>query len=39
MVVMQNPTSADIQRVRDYVTDLQARIGARLEQQEQISGG
>ena len=29
MVVMQNPTSADIQRVRDYLTDLQARICAR----------
>ena len=39
MVVMQNPTSADIQRVRDYLTDLQARICARLEQQEQIGGG
>lgn len=36
---MQNPTSNDIQRVRDYLTDLQARICSALEQQEKIGGG
>ncbi len=36
---MQNPTSADIQRVRDFLTDLQARICSALEQQEQIGHG
>ena len=38
-VVMSHPTTADIQRVRDYLTDLQARICAALEQQEQVGGG
>ena len=36
---MQNPTSADIQRVRDFLCDLQARICSALEQQEKIGGG
>ena len=36
---MQNPTSADIQRVREFLLDLQARICAGLEQQEQAGGG
>ena len=35
---MQNPTSNDIQRVRDYLTDLQARICSALEQQEKNGG-
>jgi len=36
---MQNPTSADIQRVREFLLDLQARICAGLEQREQAGGG
>jgi Coproporphyrinogen III oxidase len=36
---MQHPTSADIQRVRDFLLDLQARICAALEQQERAGGG
>ena len=36
---MQNPTSADIQRVREFLLDLQARICAGLEQRELESGG
>ena len=36
---MQHPTSADIQRVREFLLDLQARICAALEQQEQQGGG
>ena len=36
---MQNPTSADIQRVREFLLDLQARICAGLEQQEFNGGG
>ena len=36
---MQNPTSADIQRVREFLLDLQARICAGLEQRELQSGG
>ncbi len=31
---MQHPTSTDIQRVREFLLDLQARICAGLEQQE-----
>jgi coproporphyrinogen III oxidase len=38
-VIMQHPTSADIQRVREFLLDLQARICAALEQQEQRGGG
>ena len=38
-VHMQNPTSADIQRVRDFLCDLQARICSALEQQEKFGGG
>ncbi len=33
---MQHPTSDDIQRVREFLLDLQARICSRLEQQEQL---
>ncbi len=33
------PTSADIQRVREFLLDLQARICAGLEQQERAGGG
>ena len=36
---MQHPTSTDIQRVRDFLLDLQARICASLEQQERAGGG
>lgn len=36
---MQHPTSNDIQRVREYLLDLQARICAGLEQREQAGGG
>ena len=36
---MQHPTSADIQRVREFLLDLQARICAGLEQQERAGGG
>ena len=36
---MQHPTSADIQRVREFLLDLQARICAALEQQERVGGG
>lgn len=36
---MQHPTSADIQRVREFLLDLQARICERLEQQERAGGG
>lgn len=36
---MQHPTSDDIQRVREFLLDLQARICSRLEQQEQLGGG
>ena len=36
---MQHPTSDDIQRVREFLLDLQARICNRLEQQEQLGGG
>ena len=36
---MQHPTSADIQRVREFLLDLQARICAALEQQERAGGG
>ena len=36
---MQHPTSADIQRVHDFLLDLQARICAALEQQERAGGG
>ena len=36
---MQHPTSADILRVREFLLDLQARICAALEQQEQRGGG
>ena len=36
---MQNPTSADIQRVREFLLGLQARICSSLEQQEQLGGG
>ena len=36
---MQHPTSADIQRVREFLLDLQARICAALEQQECSGGG
>ena len=35
---MQNPTSADIQRVREFLVDLQARICSTLEQQEKLGG-
>ncbi|TQC54940.1 coproporphyrinogen III oxidase, partial [Pantoea dispersa] len=31
---MQHPTSTDIQRVREFLLDLQARICTGLEQQE-----
>jgi len=37
--LMQHPTSADIQRVREFLLDLQARICAALEQQERTGGG
>ncbi|MCM8514422.1 coproporphyrinogen III oxidase, partial [Acinetobacter bereziniae] len=36
---MQNPTSEDIQRVRTFLVDLQARICSALEQQEQLGQG
>lgn len=36
---MQHPTSADIQRVREFLLDLQAHICAALEQQERAGGG
>ncbi|HCA5308748.1 TPA: oxygen-dependent coproporphyrinogen oxidase [Acinetobacter baumannii] len=36
---MQHPTSTDIQRVREFLLDLQARICAGLEQQEKAGGG
>ena len=36
---MHNPTSADIQRVREFLLDLQARICVGLEQQEFNGGG
>lgn len=36
---MQHPTSNDIQCVREYLLDLQARICAGLEQREQAGGG
>ncbi len=36
---MKNPTSADIQRVDEFLRDLQARICAALEQQERAGGG
>jgi coproporphyrinogen III oxidase len=36
---MQHPTAQDILRVRDFLLDLQARICAGLEQQEQAGGG
>ncbi|WP_445114800.1 oxygen-dependent coproporphyrinogen oxidase [Acinetobacter sp. WZC-1] len=36
---MQHPTSADIQRVREFLLDLQVRICTALEQQEQAGGG
>ena len=36
---MQHPTSADIQRVREFLLDLQARICTGLEQQERAGGG
>lgn len=36
---MQHPTSADIQRVREFLLDLQTRICAALEQQERAGGG
>jgi len=36
---MQHPTSVDIQRVREFLLDLQARICAGLEQQERAGGG
>ncbi|TXJ09260.1 MAG: oxygen-dependent coproporphyrinogen oxidase [Acinetobacter sp.] len=36
---MQHPTSDDIQRVREFLLDLQARICAGLEQREQAGGG
>ena len=36
---MQHPTPTDIQRVREFLLDLQARICAALEQQELASGG
>ena len=36
---MSHPTHADIQRVREFLLDLQARICAALEQQEQAGGG
>ncbi len=36
---MQHPTSADIQRVREFLLDLQARICAALGQQERAGGG
>ena len=36
---MQHPTSNDILRVREFLLDLQARICAGLEQQEQAGGG
>ena len=36
---MQHPTSADIQRVREFLLDLQTRICAGLEQQERADGG
>ncbi len=35
---MQHPSTADIQRVREFLVDLQARICAALEHQEQQSG-
>ena len=38
-VIMQHPTSTDIQRVREFLLDLQARICAGLEQQEKAGGG
>ncbi|MDQ8935241.1 oxygen-dependent coproporphyrinogen oxidase [Acinetobacter rudis] len=36
---MPNPTSMDIQRVREFLLDLQSRICAALELQEQKNGG
>lgn len=36
---MQHPTSTDIQRVREFLLDLQARICAGLEQQEKLVVG
>ena len=36
---MQHPTSTDIQHVREFLLDLQARICAALEQQERAGGG
>ena len=36
---MSNPTAVDIQRVREFLLDLQARICASLEQQEIAGGG
>ena len=36
---MQHPTSADIQRVREFLLDLQTRICAALEQQERAGSG
>ena len=37
--VQNNPTSSDIERVRAFLLDLQARICASLESEEQQSGG
>ena len=36
---MSNPTSQDIQRVREFLLDLQARICEALEKQEKLGGG
>lgn len=36
---MQHPTSQDIQRVREFLLNLQDRICKALEQQEQLGGG
>ena len=38
-VIVQHPTSTDIQRVRTFLLDLQERICTALEQQETLGGG